>query len=62
MTYALPAGPRPAPRRQLFMSTGIAVAAGTMLMGGMLAMFMPEMATKLATIISVVAVMVNTSV
>ena len=35
MTYALPAGPRPAPRRQLFMSTGIAAAAGTMLMGGM---------------------------
>ena len=40
MTYALPAGPRPAPRRQLFMSTGIAVAAGTMLMGGMLALWL----------------------
>ena len=40
MTYALPAGPRPAPRRQLFMSTGLAVAAGTMLMGGMLALWL----------------------
>lgn len=40
MTYALPAGPRPAPRRQLFMSTGIAAAAGTMLMGGMLALWL----------------------
>ena len=37
MTYALPAGPRPAPRRQLMVSTGVAVAAGAMLIGGMFA-------------------------
>jgi len=40
MTYALPAGPRPAPRRQLMMSTGIAAVAGTMLIGGMLSVWL----------------------
>ncbi|CAB5012890.1 unannotated protein [freshwater metagenome] len=40
MTYALPAGPRPAPRRQLMVSTGVAVAAGAMLIGGMLSVWL----------------------
>lgn len=40
MTHALPAGPRPAPRRQVFVGTGLAVAAGTMLIGGMLSVWL----------------------
>lgn len=39
MTYALPAAPAPAPRRQLFVGTALACVAGTMLIGGMLAVW-----------------------
>jgi heme/copper-type cytochrome/quinol oxidase subunit 3 len=37
--YALPAAPPPAPRRQLFVGTALACAAGTTLFGGMIALF-----------------------
>lgn len=40
MTYALPAGPRPAPRRQLLVGTGIFAAAGAVLIGGMLSVWL----------------------
>lgn len=40
MTYALPAGPAPAPRRQVLVATGVACAAGAMLLGGMLAVWL----------------------
>ncbi len=36
---ALPAAAPPAPRRQLFIGTALGVAAGTMLIGGMLAVY-----------------------
>lgn len=39
MTLALPAGPAPAPRRQVFVGTALAALAGTTLMGGMLAIW-----------------------
>lgn len=38
--HALPAAPPPAPRRQLFVGTALACAAGTMLYGGMIAVFL----------------------
>ena len=37
---ALPPTPQPAPRRQLFVGTALASAAGTMLLGGMLAVWL----------------------
>jgi len=37
---SLPAAPAPAPRRQVFVGTALACAAGTTLVGGMLAMWM----------------------
>jgi len=37
--YALPAAPVPAPRRQLLVGTALACVAGTMLIGGMLAVW-----------------------
>lgn len=37
---ALPAAPRPAQRRQLFVGTALAATAGAMLIGGMLAMWL----------------------
>lgn len=37
---ALPPAPSPAPRRQLFVGTSLAAAAGAMLVGGMLAMWL----------------------
>jgi cytochrome c oxidase subunit 3 len=37
--HALPPAPQPAPRRQLFVGTGLASAAGVMLIGGMLAVW-----------------------
>ena len=40
MTHALPAGPQPAPRRQIFVGTGLVAAAGTMLIGGMLSLWL----------------------
>lgn len=40
MTHALPAGPQPAPRRQIFVGTGLVAAAGTMLIGGMLSIWL----------------------
>lgn len=40
MTHALPAGPRPAPRRQLLVGTGAVVAAGALLIGGMLSIWL----------------------
>lgn len=40
MTHALPAGPQPAPRRQLLVGTGVVSAAGAMLMGGMLSIWL----------------------
>lgn len=40
MTHALPAGPQPAPRRQLLVGTGVAAAAGTLLIGGMLSIWL----------------------
>lgn len=39
MTIALPAAAPPAPRRQLLVGTALACLAGTMLIGGMLAVF-----------------------
>ena len=39
MTLALPAGPAPAPRRQVFVGTALASVAGTTLIGGMLAIW-----------------------
>lgn len=39
MTLALPAGPAPAPRRQVFVGTALAAVAGTTLIGGMLAIW-----------------------
>ena len=38
--YALPAAPPPAPRRQLFVGTALACAAGTTMFGGMLALYL----------------------
>jgi cytochrome c oxidase subunit 3 len=38
--HALPAAPAPAPRRQLFVGTAVACAAGMMLFGGMTALFL----------------------
>ena len=40
MTHALPAGPQPAPRRQLLVGTGAVVAAGALLIGGMLSIWL----------------------
>lgn len=37
--HALPAAPAPAPRRQLFVGTAVACAAGTTLFGGMVALY-----------------------
>lgn len=37
--HALPAAPPPAPRRQLFVGTALACAAGTMFYGGLIALF-----------------------
>ena len=39
MTLAVPAGPAPAPRRQVFVGTALASVAGTTLIGGMLAIW-----------------------
>jgi heme/copper-type cytochrome/quinol oxidase subunit 3 len=39
VTLALPAGPAPAPRRQVFVGTALASVAGTTLIGGMLAIW-----------------------
>lgn len=39
MTAALPAGPAPAPRRQVLVGTTLACVAGTMMIGGMLAIW-----------------------
>ena len=39
MTLALPPAPVPRPRRQLFVGTALACVAGTMLVGGMLAVW-----------------------
>ncbi len=38
--YALPAAPPPAPRRQLFVGTALACAAGTTLFGGLIALYL----------------------
>ncbi len=38
--YALPAAPPPAPRRQLFVGTAVACAAGTTMFGGMIAIYL----------------------
>ncbi len=40
MTYALPAGPQPAPKRQVLLATGIAVGAGSTMFAGMLALWL----------------------
>ena len=40
MTHALPAGPRPAPRRQVFIGTGLVTGAGALLIGGMLSIWL----------------------
>lgn len=40
MTHALPAGPQPAPRRQLLVGTGVVSAAGALLIGGMLSVWL----------------------
>jgi cytochrome c oxidase subunit 3 len=40
MTHALPAGPQPAPRRQLFVGTGVVAADGALLIGGMLSIWL----------------------
>ena len=37
--HALPPAPQPVPRRQLFVGTGLASAAGVMLIGGMIAVW-----------------------
>ena len=37
---ALPPGPQPAPKRQVFVGTALAAAAGSMLVGGMLAVWL----------------------
>jgi cytochrome c oxidase subunit III len=37
--HALPAAPAPSPRRQLFVGTAVACAAGTTLFGGMIALY-----------------------
>lgn len=37
---ALPPGPQPAPRRQVFVGTALVAAAGSMLVGGMLAVWL----------------------
>ena len=39
MTLALPPGPAPAPRRQIFVGTALVCVAGTMLIGGQLAIW-----------------------
>ena len=39
MTQALPAAPQPPPRRQVLIGTALGCAAGTMLVGGMLAVW-----------------------
>jgi cytochrome c oxidase subunit 3 len=39
VTYALPPGPAPAPRRQIFVGTALGCVAGTMLIGGQLAIW-----------------------
>lgn len=39
MTLALPAAPEPAPRRQVLVATTLACVSGTMLVGGMLAIY-----------------------
>jgi cytochrome c oxidase subunit 3 len=39
VTLALPPGPAPAPRRQIFVGTALACVAGTMLIGGQLAIW-----------------------
>ncbi len=39
MTLALPAAPAPAPKRQILVGTALACVAGTMLVGGMLAVW-----------------------
>jgi len=39
VTLALPAGPEPAPRRQILVGTALACVAGTMLVGGQLAIW-----------------------
>lgn len=38
--HALPPGPRPAPRRQVFVGTSLAIVAGTMLVGSMTALWL----------------------
>jgi heme/copper-type cytochrome/quinol oxidase subunit 3 len=48
VTYALPAAPLPAPRRQLLVGTTLACAAGAMLYGGMVALFLGFRHTALA--------------
>jgi len=40
VTYALPAGPQPAPKRQVLIATAVAVGAGTTMFAGMLAMWL----------------------
>jgi heme/copper-type cytochrome/quinol oxidase subunit 3 len=40
MTHALPAGPQPAPRRQVFIGTGLVAAAASLLIGGMLSVWL----------------------
>lgn len=40
MTYALPAGPQPAPKRQVLVATGVACAAGATMFAGMLAIWL----------------------
>jgi cytochrome c oxidase subunit 3 len=39
VTLALPSGPAPAPRRQIFVGTALGCVAGTMLIGGQLAIW-----------------------
>lgn len=40
MTYALPAGPQPAPKRQVLLATAVAVAAGSTMFAGMLGVWL----------------------
>jgi heme/copper-type cytochrome/quinol oxidase subunit 3 len=40
VTYALPAGPQPAPKRQVLIATAVAVAAGATMFAGMLALWL----------------------